>query len=63
MKNIKGTFPNQIFLKILKVEKNIDKNVQDISDAITKAAEKKIIAVRPNDPQWITCYTEMEISI
>ena len=41
-------------------ERNIDKNVQDISDAIIKAAEisipNKIITVRPTDPPWITCY-------
>ena len=41
-------------------ERNINKNVQDISDAIIKAAEisipNKIITVRPTDPPWITCY-------
>ena len=41
-------------------ERNIDKNVQDISNAIIKAAEisipNKIITVRPTDPPWITCY-------
>ena len=47
-------------LEKIESERNIDKNVQDISDAIIKAAEisipNKIIIVRPTDPPWITCY-------
>ena len=47
-------------LEKIESERNIDKNVQDISDAIIKAAEisipNKIITVRPTDPPWITCY-------
>ena len=47
-------------LEKIESERNIDKNAQDISDAITKAAENlipnKIITVRPDDPPWITCH-------
>ena len=47
-------------LEKIENENKIDKNVQYISDAITKAAENSIpniiITVRPNDPPWITCY-------
>ena len=61
MKNIKKKHLSEsnIFEKI-ENENNIDKNVQYISDAITKKAENsipnKIITVRPNDPPCITCY-------
>ena len=38
-KYIRGTFLNLIFLNKIKTERNLDKNVQDISDAIITAAE------------------------
>ena len=45
---------SNILEKIENEKKNIDKYVQYISDAITKAAENsipnKVITVRPNDP-------------
>ena len=52
-------------LEKIERERNIAKNVHDISAAITKAAENsipyKIITVRPNDSQWITCYIKLLI--
>ena len=61
MKNIKKYLSESNILEKIENENNIlDKNVQYISDAITKAAENsipnKIITVRPNDPPWIACY-------
>ena len=54
MKNIKKHLSESNILEKIENENNIDKNVQYISDAITKAAENsipnKIITVRPNDP-------------
>ena len=39
---------------------NINKNIEDITDAIVSAAEKsipnKIVTVKPNESPWITCH-------
>ena len=46
---------------------NIDRNVKDMTDAITKAAEvsipNKTVTIRPNDPLWITSHTQAHIII
>ena len=44
---------------------NIDQNVKDMTDAITKAAEdsipNKTVTIRPNDPPWITSHIRLLI--
>ena len=44
---------------------NIDQNVKDMTDAITKAAEDSIphktVTIRPNDPPWITSHIRLLI--
>ena len=54
-------------LEKIESERNIDKNAQDISDAITKAAENlipnKIITVRMDNMLHNKTYKETETSI
>ena len=44
---------------------NIDQNVKDMTDAITKAAEdsipNKTVTSRPNDTPWITSHIRLLI--